>query len=78
MLIESNRQAAEEIDRLQKLQTGAQDVAEFKVKSDMLQQDFLACKLSVSKVAEADPERADKMKQALKMVMQKMIEQLEV
>lgn len=78
MLIESNRQAAEEIDRLQKLQENSQDVAEFKVKSDMLQQNFLACKLSVSKVAEADPERAGKMRQALKMVLENLMKQLEV
>lgn len=78
MLIESNQQAAMEIDRLQKLQTGSQDVAEFKVKSDMLQQNFLACKASISKVSDTDPDRAGKMKTALRKVMESMMSQLEV
>ncbi len=78
LLIESNQQAAAEIDRLQKLQTGSQDVAEFKVKSDMLQQNFLACKGSIGKVADADPALSGKMKLALKKVLENMINQLEV
>lgn len=78
LLTESNRQAAAEIDRLQKLQNGSQDVAEFKVKSDMLQQNFLACMSSIRKVAEYDTYRAEKMRHALRKVMDGLLEKLEV
>ena len=80
ILIESNREAAAEIDRLQKnLQNSSQaDIAEFKVKSDQLQHDFIACKGSITKVSQTDAERGKKMRQALKSVMENMLKQLEV
>lgn len=69
LLIESNRQAAEEINRLQKLQENSQDVAEFKVHSDQLQASFLKCLSCAQKV---DGQLAENMKTALRTVMEQM------
>ena len=69
MLIESNRQAAEEIDRLQKLQENSQEVAEFKVHSDQLQASFLRCLSCAQKV---DGKLAENMKAALRTVMEQL------
>ena len=71
MLIESNQQAAEEIDRLHRLQANSQEVAEFKVHSDQLQASFLRC-LSCAQNVE-DPAQAEKMKTALRTVMEQLI-----
>ena len=69
LLIESNRQAAEEIDRLQKLQENSQEVAEFKVHSDQLQASFLKCLSCAQKV---DGRLAENMKTALRTVMEQL------
>lgn len=69
LLIESNRQAAEEIDRLQKLQENSQEVAEFKVHSDQLQASFLRCLACAQKV---DGQLAENMKAALRTVMEQL------
>ena len=69
LLIESNRQAAEEIDRLQKLQENSQEVAEFKVHSDQLQASFLQCLSCAQKV---DGRLAENMKTALRTVMEQL------
>lgn len=69
LLIESNRQAAEEINRLQKLQENSQEVAEFKVHSDQLQASFLKCLSCTQKV---DGQLAENMKSALRTVMEQL------
>lgn len=69
LLIESNRQAAEEIDRLQKLQENSQEVAEFKVHSDQLQASFRKCLSYTQKV---DGKMAENMKAALRTVMEQL------
>lgn len=69
LLIESNQQAAEEIDRLQKLQENSQEVAEFKVHSDQLQASFLKCLSCAQKV---DGQLAENMKAALRTVMEQL------
>ncbi len=69
MLIESNRQAAEEIDRLHRMQENSQEVAEFKVHSDQLQASFLKCLSCAQKV---DGQLAENMKSALRTVMEQL------
>lgn len=73
LLIESNRQAAEEIDRLQKLQENSQEVAEFKVHSDQLQASFLKCLSCAQKV---DGQLAENMKAALRTVMEQLVNRI--
>ena len=78
LLIDSNRQAAEEIDRLQRLleNNSQPEIAEFKVHSDQLQKSFISCRDCINKIS--DTEKSDKMRMALKTIMQQLIDSLEV
>lgn len=78
LLITSNQQAAEEIDRLQRLleNNSQPEIAEFKVHSDQLQKSFISCRDCISKIT--DIEKAAKMRMALKTIMQQLIDSLEV
>ena len=78
LLIESNQQAAEEIDRLQRLleNNSQPEIAAFKVHSDQLQKSFLSCRDCIGKIT--DIEKAAKMRMALKTIMQQLIDTLEV
>lgn len=78
LLRSSNRQAAEEIDRLQRQVKNSQNtvLVEFKLKSRQLQVDFNECIASITDVKKADPQQAEKMKNALKIVMTKLMEEL--
>lgn len=78
LLIESNQQAAEEIDRLQRLleNNSQPEIAEFKVHSDQLQKSFLSCRDCIGKIT--DIEKAAKMRMAIKTIMQQLIDTLEV
>lgn len=78
LLIASNQQAAEEIDRLQRLleNNSQPEIAEFKVHSDQLQRSFISCRDCINKIT--DTEKSDKMRMALKTIMQQLIDSLEV
>ena len=78
LLIDSNRQAAEEIDRLQKrLENNTQpEIAGFKIHADQLQQSFNACLESANRIESSDAEQAQKMRTALKTIMQKLQESI--
>ena len=78
LLIDSNQQAAEEIDRLQRLleNNSQPEIAEFKVHSDQLQRSFLSCRDCIGKIT--DIEKSAKMRMALKTIMQLLIDSLEV
>lgn len=78
LLIASNRQAAEEIDRLQRLleNNSQPEIAEFKVHSDQLQKSFISCRDCIGKIT--DIEKAAKMRMAIKTIMQQLIDSLEV
>ena len=78
LLISSNQQAAEEIDRLQRLleNNSQPEIAEFKVHSDQLQKSFISCRDCIGKIT--DIEKAAKMCMALKTIMQQLIDSLEV
>lgn len=78
LLRSSNRQAAEEIDRLQRQIKNSQNtvLVEFKLKSRQLQVDFNECIASITDVKKVDPQQAEKMKNALKIVMTKLMEEL--
>ena len=78
LLIESNQQAAEEIDRLQRLleNNSQPEIAEFKVHSDQLQKSFISCRDCIGKIT--DIEKAAKMRMAIKTIMQQLIDTLEV
>lgn len=78
LLIASNQQAAEEIDRLQRLleNNSQPEIAEFKVHSDQLQKSFISCRDCIGKIT--DIEKAAKMRMALKTIMQQLIDSLEV
>ena len=78
LLIASNQQAAEEIDRLQRLleNNSQPEIAEFKVHSDQLKKSFISCRDCIGKIT--DIEKAAKMRMALKTIMQQLIDSLEV
>ena len=78
LLIESNQQAAEEIDRLQRLleNNSQPEIAEFKVHSDQLQKSFISCRDCIGKIT--DIEKAAKMRMAIMTIMQQLIDSLEV
>lgn len=78
LLIDSNQQAAEEIDRLQRLleNNSQPEIAEFKVHSDQLQKSFISCRDCIGKIT--DIEKAAKMRMAIKTIMQQLIDSLEV
>lgn len=78
LLIESNQQAAEEIDRLHRLleNNSQPEIAEFKVHSDQLQKSFISCRDCIGKIT--DTEKAAKMRMAIKAIMQQLIDSLEV
>ena len=78
LLIESNQQAAEEINRLQRLleNNSQPEIAEFKVHSDQIQKSFISCRDCIGKIT--DIEKAAKMRMALKTIMQQLIDTLEV
>ena len=78
LLIDSNQQAAEEIDRLQRLleNNSQPEIAEFKVHSDQLQRSFISCRDCIDNIT--DIEKAAKMRMALKTIMQQLIDSLEV
>ena len=77
LLIDSNQQAAEEIDRLQRLleNNSQPEIAEFKVHSDQLQRSFISCRDCIDNIT--DIEKAAKMRMALKTLMQQLIDSLE-
>lgn len=78
LLIDSNRQAAEEIDRLQeRLENNTQpEIAGFKIHADQLQQSFNACMESAKRIESSDAAQAQKMRTALKTIMQKLQESI--
>lgn len=78
LLISSNQQAAEEIDRLQRLleNNSQPEIAEFKAHSDQLQKSFISCRDCIGKIT--DIEKAAKMRMAIKTIMQQLINNLEV
>lgn len=78
LLIKSNQQAKEEICRLQRVITNnsQSEIAEFKVHSDQLQRSFISCRDCIDKIT--DTEKSDKMRMALKTIMQQLIDSLEV
>ena len=78
LLLDSNRQAAEEIDRLQKrLENNTQpEIAGFKIHADQLQQSFNACLESANRIESSDAEQAQKMRTALKTITQKLQESI--
>ena len=78
LLIESNQQAAEEINRLQRLleNNSQPEIAEFKVHYDQIQKSFISCRDCIGKIT--DIEKAAKMRMALKTIMQQLIDTLEV
>ena len=78
LLIDSNQQAAEEIDRLQRLleHHSQPEIAEFTVHSDQLQRSFISCRDCIDNIT--DIETAAKMRMALKTIMQQLIDSLEV
>ncbi len=77
-LIDSNRQAAEEIDRLQKrIENNTQpEIAGFKIHADQLQQSFNACVEAAAHIETTDAEQAQKMRVALKTILQKLQESI--
>ena len=78
LLIESNQQAAEEIDRLQRLlkNNSQSEIAELRAHSVLLQESFKSCRDCIGKIT--DIEKAAKMRMALKTIMQQLIDTLEV
>lgn len=78
-LSEDYAAARAEIEKLNKKleNSAAEDVVEFKIKADLLQQDFNACRQSALKTSERDPEQGQKMLTALKAVMQMLIKEIE-
>ena len=78
LLIDINRQAAEEIDRLRKrLKNNTQpEIAGFKIHADQLQQSFNACMESAKQIESSDAAQAQKMQTALKTIMQKLQESI--
>ena len=78
LLIDSNQQAAEEIDRLQRLleNNSQPEIAEFKVHSDQLQRSFISCRDCIDNIT--DIEKAAKRRMVLKTRMQQLIDSLEV
>lgn len=78
LLIASNQQAAEEIDRLQRLleNNSQSEIAELSAHSVLLQKSFKCCCDCINKIT--DTETSDKMRMALKTIMQQLIDSLEV
>lgn len=78
LLQESNREAAEEIERLtRKLDNNSNvEVATFKVHADQLQKAFGSCAESIVTMETEDTEQAEKMRCALKQIMTQMIERI--
>lgn len=78
LLQESNQQAAEEIDRLtRKLANNSNaTVATFKVYADQLQKDFGCCIESIASMENEDMAQAEKMRNALNAVMEKLMEEI--
>lgn len=77
-LQESNREAAEEIDRLtRKLANNSNtEVATFKAYADQLQKAFGSCTESIASMENEDAAQAEKMRCALKQIMTQMIERI--
>ncbi len=75
-LQESNQEAAAEIDRLtRKLANSTNgEMASFKAYADQMQKAFGACIISIGKVETEDQQQADKMKDALRRVMESLVE----
>ena len=78
LLQQSNREAAEEIERLtRKLDnTSNVEVATFKGHADQLQKAFGSCAESIVTMETEDTEQAEKMRCALKQIMTQMIERI--
>ena len=78
LLQQSNREAAEEIERLtRKLDNNSNvEVATFKVHADQLQKAFGSCVESIVTMETEDTEQAEKMRCALKQIMTQMIERI--
>lgn len=72
------QQAAEEIDRLQRLleNNSQSEIAELSAHSVLLQKSFKCCCDCINKIT--DTETSDKMRMALKNIMQQLIDRLEV
>lgn len=70
--------AKAEIEKLNKKleNSTASEIAEFKIKADLLQQNFAACKNSIEAMKEKDEEQAQKMENALKTVMQLLLKEV--
>lgn len=71
-------EAQETIARLERNLANNQnkEIAAFKVKADMLQECFNSCLQSISTVGTDDPETADKMKIALKTIMEQLLREV--
>lgn len=78
LLQESNQEAAAEIDRLtRKLANSANaDMATFKAYADQLQKAFGSCMTAISKVETQDEPQAAKMRDALRSVMENLVESI--
>lgn len=76
----SNQQAAEEIDRLQKQLKNSQntELIEFNLKFRQLNVDYNECMSTIHTIREGDPDKAEKMKTALRMAMEEMIGELKM
>lgn len=77
-LLTAPEEVAEEVDRLQRLleNNSQPEIAEFKVHSDQLQRSFISCRDCIDKIT--DTEKSDKMRMALKTIIQQLIDSLEV
>ena len=71
--------AKAEIEKLSRklANSSASEIAEFKIKADLLQKDFAACRNSVTDMRKKDPEQAAKMQTALRTVMQALLKEIE-
>lgn len=78
LLQQSNREAAEEIERLtRKLANNSNtEVATFKAYADQLQKAFDSCTESIASMENENTEQAEKMRCALKQIMTQMIERI--
>lgn len=71
--------AKAEIEKLSRklANSSASEIAEFKIKADLLQKDFAVCRNSVTDMRKKDPEQAAKMQTALRTVMQALLKEIE-
>lgn len=75
----SRKQAEEQIKTLKKKLelSGNEEFVRFKLKTDQLQEDFKTLQTAMEAIKERDTEHADKLKAALKLIMETLLKQLE-